>query len=130
MDLRSLPLHTTVEVILAKAWAGGPSVEVDSALACSKRVEAAAAACHLDSDRVKTLPAAPIAAKAWEMEGLAQSGFGPTLWAHGGGGRGNSSTQPRAAATDPADPAQAQSESLDRGSTPAGPVALEAQEAL
>ncbi len=93
-------------------------------------MEAAAAACHLDSDRVKTLPAAPIAAKAWEMEGLAQSGFGPTLRARGGGGRGNSSTQPMAAATDPADPAQAQSESLDWGSTPAGPVAPEAQEAL
>ncbi len=86
----------------------------------------AAAACHLDSDWVETLPAAPIAAKAWEIEGLARSGFGPTLWARGGWGRGHSSTQPRAAAADPADPAQAQSESLDRGSTPAGPVAPEA----
>ncbi len=98
-------------------------------MACSERAEAAAAACHLDSDQVKTLPAALIAAKAWEMEGLAQSGFGVTLWARGGGGRGNSSNQPRAAATDLADPAQAQSESLDWESTPAGPVAPEAQEA-
>jgi hypothetical protein len=64
------------------------------------------------------------------MEGLAQSGFGPTLWARGGGGRGYSSTEPRAAAADPADPAQAQSESLNRGSTPASLVAPEAQEAL
>jgi hypothetical protein len=64
------------------------------------------------------------------MEGLAQSGFGPTTWAGGGGGRGNSATQPRAAATDPADPAQARSESLDWGSMAAGPVAPEAQEAL
>ncbi len=39
-------------------------VEVISASACSKRVEAAAAACYLDPDRVKTLPAALIAAKA------------------------------------------------------------------
>ncbi len=93
-------------------------------------MEAAASVCHFDSDWLKTQPAAPIAAKAWETEGLAQFGFGPTLWAQRGWGRGCFSTQPRAAAVDPANPAQAQNESLDWGSTLAGPVAPEDQEAL
>jgi hypothetical protein len=110
--------------------AGVYIVEVGSALAGSTAARAAVGSEDLGSDRIGILPAAPLADKAKREERLAQFGIGSTPWARGGWNRGHTSIQHRGAAADPVDLAQAQSCVMDRGSTPEGPRALKAQEAL
>jgi hypothetical protein len=106
------------------------TVEVGSALAGSIAARAAVGPMNLGSDRIGILPAAPLAAEAQEREGSALFGIGLTPWAQGGWNGGCTSIQPRGAAADPVDLAQAWNSHLDRGRTPASPRAPEAQEAL
>ncbi len=84
-----------------------PFVEISSALADGTAARAALASCALGSDRIGILPAALHVAEAKEGEWSAQFQIGLTLTMQGGLNGGRTPIQPRGAAADLDDLAQA-----------------------